>query len=104
MSKLTKKDLDNWSYEFQNWLKRFGSFPVELVRSKDNGEGYEVDRRHIFKLENGMYAFVSESGCSCYSSGDADIIIFDTLKEANREFEKINDWDNPLTWKGGERE
>ena len=81
------KLLEEWSSEFSYWLSRFGSAPVELVRSKDCSQSYEMDRRHIFKLENGQYAVVKEDGCSCYSSSEADIQLFSDLQMANDCFE-----------------
>lgn len=75
-----------WSYEFEYWLESFQSPPIELVKSVDRSESYEMDRTHIFKLEDGRYAVVNESGCSCYDPSVASIEILPTLEKAERAF------------------
>ncbi len=32
-----------------------------------------MDQIHVFALTDGTYAYVSESGCSCYGSEDAEL-------------------------------
>jgi hypothetical protein len=90
-----------WRYEFEAWISRLQSVPVLLVKSVDHSESYEMDRRHIFKLENGSYAFVTENGCSCYSSSEAKITLCKDIGEAIRVWNGAIDartWDT--AWLG----
>lgn len=83
---------DSW-YELSYWEERLGSPAIELIESQDESASYEMDRAHIFKLMNGKFAYITESGCSCYSSDQADIQIFDSIKPAAKlmtEWKKEN--------------
>ncbi len=80
---------DEWKYDFDAWIKTFMSAPTELVLSYDYSESYEMDRGHIFKLENGKYAVVMECGCSCYDPGNAEINIFENLTDATIKFNEL---------------
>lgn len=79
---------ENWKYDFAYWLPRFESHPIRLVVSGDHSESYEMERFHVFKLENGKFATVHECGCSCYESEDASIDILPTLSKAMSQFEE----------------
>lgn len=67
-----------FEYEFEYWRKTTGFEPVKFLATGDNAYAYEKSELHIFKLKRG-YAVVLESGCSCYSSSDAEIELFPTL-------------------------
>ena len=72
---------------YSGWLSQFGdSEPIETIADFDKEPSYEMDRAVVFKLKNGKYAYVHESGCSCYESSDAMIDIYDTKKEAMEQF------------------
>ena len=80
-----KADLWNsWRYEFEAWMPRLMSAPIALIVSKDHSEPYEMDRKHIFRLENSQYAFITESGCSCYEASEAQIELAPNLREAKK--------------------
>lgn len=66
--------LDPWQIEA--WIMRLGSFPVARVEHANQNENYSRREAHVLKLENGQYALVSEIGCSCYSSNNAEIELF----------------------------
>ncbi len=78
-----------WKYEFESWNDTFGSPAKALIESDDRSEPYEMDRRHLFELENGQYAVVREYGCSCYDSRDADIELYPTLKRAEDAYKRF---------------
>lgn len=78
--------LDN--YQIDAWINTLGSAPVEVIKSADYGESYTMNCAHVLKLENKKYALVTESGCSCYSSEDADIDLFPNKKLALESFTK----------------
>ena len=84
IEKLTRE----WSYEFNYWKRTIGFDPVELVESHDQSPSCEMQRMHIFKLRNGEYAVVEETGCSCYDSGQAQIEFHKDLKSAMEIFNK----------------
>lgn len=92
-SELTSKEKlwESWSYEFAEWIKTMQSAPIELVKSVDYSQSYEMDRGHIFKLENKSYAVVIESGCSCYSCSDAKIELFGKKSDAEKSLQKYID-------------
>ena len=77
-----------WSYEFSEWIKSLQSAPVELVSSANYSSGYDMDRCHVFKLEDGKYAVIVESGCSCYDVSDAKIELFPKKSQATEKFKK----------------
>lgn len=90
MSKEEKDKLwESWSYEFQEWIKKLRSVPVRLVVSYDKSESYDMDRLHVFELENGQYAVITECGCSCYSASDADVDLF---PEQGMAVQKAEEW------------
>jgi hypothetical protein len=76
-------------YEIKAWIKTLGSMPVERVAHEDLSESYEMTEAHVFKLENGQYALVTEDGCSCYSADEAEIELFPTQEKA---VDKFNIW------------
>lgn len=78
--------LDPW--QVSAWIHKLGSFPVERVAHVDHGAGYTKRACHILKLENKRYALVSECGCSCYESADAEIDLHPDKKSAMRAFEQ----------------
>jgi len=92
--KMKKKELlwKEWSYHFKEWMEKLQSAPIELIKSKDKSGSYEMNRRHIFKLENKKYAVIIERGCSCYSDSDAEIELFPNIKEAKKSFLKTEEW------------
>jgi len=71
-------------YEIEAWLERLQSYPVKLIEQLDTGGAYEMERFSIVKLENGKYATIYESGCSCYGPEDADIDLHPTLASAKQ--------------------
>lgn len=73
-----------WKYEFDVWIHTFHSIPIKVIRSVDHSQSYVMDRRHVFLLENGKYAFVRESGCSCYIPMDAEIDLCSSLEDVKR--------------------
>lgn len=91
---------EEWSYEFKAWIVRLGSMPVELIISEDQSESYEMDRRHVFKLENGQYALISEVGCSCYMSEEADIELYPNKAAALKAFKKPR-YEGGKSWGAG---
>lgn len=75
-------------YEWEVWAHRLCSEPIELVESANFGECYEVEHMHVYKLNDGKYATVRESGCSCYESSSADIDLYPTKEAALVVFNK----------------
>lgn len=73
-------------YAIKAWIGEFGSYPVKEVASANWSECYEMDAAHVFQLENGKYAYVRESGCSCYDYSDAYIVILDSEEDAMTKF------------------
>ena len=90
---------DSWSYEFKAWIGTLQSVPVALVVSKDHSEPYEMDRKHIFKLENGHYAFIQESGCSCYEASEAEIQLAPNLREVKKLWNSAIEKEYNDAWK-----
>lgn len=64
-------------YEIETWLPTLGAVPSKLLASCDRSDD-ALDRGAAVQLENGKYALITESGCSCYESGDANIELFPT--------------------------
>ena len=87
-TKRTCEGLDEW--EIKSWLHRLGSFPIRRIDHADHSESYTMDEGHVLALENGQFALVTESGCSCYSCDDADIDLFPDYSSAKDAFDK---WD-----------
>lgn len=73
---------EEWEHPFYCWLPILGSVPVALLDSVDYAGSYERREAHIFRLENGQYAFIVEEGCSCYEPYDAEITIHPSLSAA----------------------
>lgn len=76
------------SYEQESWQGYLGSRSVERHKFEDYSASYEMECAHVLELESGKFAFVHESGCSCYSSSDASIDVVDTKAEAMRLFDR----------------
>lgn len=84
-----KKEIEGLSdYEIEAWITRLGSYPKAVVKSEDLSASYEMTAAKVLALENGQFALVTESGCSCYSSSDADIDLFPTETAAVESFDK----------------
>lgn len=87
---MTKEQLmASWDYELKAWIGRLGSVPVKLIASEDKSESYEMDKFHVFELEDGKFATIIESGCSCYEPSQALIELFPTEEGA---MESFNEW------------
>ena len=85
---MAEVDLEKrFQYEFESWRQTIGFEPVKLLASADNAGSYEKSELHVFKLKRG-YAIVHESGCSCYSSSDADIELFPSLVAVKESLRK----------------
>lgn len=83
-----KKLLKQYEYELKEWLPILLSAPVRLVKTGDKSPAWEMDRFHVFELENGQYATVLECGCSCYDYGDADIELFPDEESAMKKYDE----------------
>lgn len=92
-----ERDLGVEEYQIKAWLYALGSRPEKRVRYADYGQTYEVEMMHVFILQNGKYATVLESGCSCYDSSDAEIEVFATFQAA---VQKFNQWEREQKEKG----
>ena len=62
--------------------------PKKIIKTKDVSQSYEMTRATVFLLENGKYALITEQGCSCYSSSEANIDLFSTEGRAVKRFDK----------------
>lgn len=76
------------AYEIRVWKDRLGAIPIKTIAMEDFSESYEMTRARVLKLENGKYALVTESGCSCYESEDAEIDVQPNKKAAMALFDK----------------
>lgn len=74
--------------EISAWIHALGSMPISRIAHEDRSQSYEMDVAHVFELENGKFALVTEEGCSCYESSDAQIELFPDKKKALKQFEK----------------
>ena len=83
-----KKDLPFADYEISAWIMRLGSFPVECIKTGDAGESYVKEQFHVVKLENGKFASIHESGCSCYEASNAEIDLHPNQKSAMTAYRK----------------
>lgn len=84
-----KYNLDGFAdYEIDNWIESLGSNPIKTIKSEDVSGSYEMEKFSILELENGKFATVYESGCSCYYSSNANIKLHPDLKSAEASFEK----------------
>lgn len=75
-------------WDIEAWIMRLGSMPTKRLAHHDFSGEWEMNRAHVLALENGQFALVTESGCSCYSSSDAEIDLFPTEKAALESFDK----------------
>ena len=75
---------DQWEKDI--WSKQLGSKITEELESRDWSACYEMDAAHLFKTEDGRFVVVTESGCSCYDSSDADLREYPTESEARTKF------------------
>jgi len=82
---------ERFKYSLKQWINRLGSYPVRQVQSVDYSEAYTMRRCHVFELENGEYATVTESGCSCYTPREADIELHPSEKKA---VSKLEEWES----------
>lgn len=73
-------------YELKEWITQFGSMPVRRLLHGDYSRSYEMEVSHVFQLENGKFAYVNESGCSCYSPDKASIDVLPTFELAEKKF------------------
>lgn len=78
-----------FSSENEYWSAIAGANITEVIAEEDTSADYEVTARHLYKLENGRFAVVEESGCSCYSMSDAHIETFDTEKAAQAAYDAL---------------
>lgn len=76
-------------WDLKEWLISLGSFPVEVVSTKNFGGSYERRMAHVLKLENKKFATIIEEGCSCYSASQAKIEVHPDKKTAMNVF---NSW------------
>jgi hypothetical protein len=83
--------LDCWQ---KSWESRVGGAKAtsELGHYANPNADW-TDEVHVFHLSDGTYAFVSESGCSCYTYDDANLELLPVAQamEKYREFKKRND-------------
>jgi hypothetical protein len=82
----TTLGINKWDLEA--WIVPLGSMPLERIAHEDLSRSYEMCVAHVFRLESGKYALVTEEGCSCYSSEQADIELFPDKNTALEAFEK----------------
>lgn len=75
--------------ELKAWIGALGSMPISRIAHKDNSRSYEMEMAHVFELENGKFALVTEEGCSCYSPEKAYIELFPDKEKA---LEKFSQW------------
>lgn len=59
---------------------------TEVLATEDYGAAYEVNSQHVLLLEDGRCALVTEVGCSCYDSSQADVEVHsrDTALDMHR--------------------
>ena len=88
MTEDTAKGLGVDAYEIQAWIVRLGSYPKERVKHVDFSEAYEMNVAHLFRLESGQYALVTEQGCSCYEPDGADVDLYPTRILGEAAFDK----------------
>lgn len=56
------------------WNTRVGgAYATQELGHYANPSADWTDEVHVFLLSDGTYVFVSESGCSCYTSDDANV-------------------------------
>jgi hypothetical protein len=76
-------------YDIEKWIMRLGSMPKKTIALRDDSGSYEMHRAWILQLENGQFAVVTESGCSCYDSSQAEIDLHKDLELAKEQFERF---------------
>ena len=79
---------EQYHYELEDWSKDLQSFPIEEIKHADFSQSYEINTGYIFRLENGKFAFIIESGCSCYDPSWAKINIFENKVDAITKFDE----------------
>jgi len=82
------------NYELESWIGALGSMPVKILKEADHSASYETNEAHAIELENGKFALIVESGCSCYDSADADIELFPDEKSVMAKFDA---WEKQMT-------
>lgn len=83
------EDFTSDSFTIKEWRGKYVDFkPVREVASRDESADYEIQRAHVFALERGNFALVTEIGCSCYTSSDAGMDFYPTERAAMDAFEK----------------
>ncbi len=76
------------AYEIKAWFSVLRSQPKKVLISEDFSQSYEMTAARVLELENGRFALVTESGCSCYNYEDAEVEIFPTRETALEAFNK----------------
>lgn len=77
-----------WQYEFESWEPEFSAKAVALVFQDDRSEPYTRRAAHVFRLDNGKYALVTEDGCSCYTRHDAVITVTKSKQDAMAAYDR----------------
>ena len=83
------RDGSYWGGSWHSMLN--GLMPVRLIKTVDKSRSYEMDAMHLFEMENGEYLTISEMGCSCYDSSQADLQLHPNLADAETLFHR---WEN----------
>ena len=81
--------MSDWEYEMNSWREQLGAEIAESLGQQDDSQPYEMDVKHLFKLDNGNFAVVQECGCSCYEARDADINVFTSEQAARDEYKRL---------------
>lgn len=86
-----KTNKPNFDYEMHDWKSEFNGATIEeSIRQIDNSEHYEMDVLHLFRLSNGKFAVVVESGGSCYDPSWAQITVHENFLEAESKFIELS--------------
>lgn len=75
-------------YTTKQWSEQFNIKILERIAHEDEGGNYETHEIHVVSLEGNKYAVITEDGCSCYDSSQAEIEMFPTKKAALAKFEE----------------
>lgn len=87
---MTDKEIPTrFSYQNEYWVTITGSNIVDVIEEEEGETNYSTNEKHLYKLEDGRYAVVQESGCSCYGLADAVIETYDTLVQARKAYNAI---------------
>lgn len=78
-----------FSEENEYWAVRAGSQIVAVIADETGDEDWSTNRKHLYGLENGKFAVVRESGCSCYTLADADIDVYESQEQAEAAYNDI---------------